>query len=272
MAVLIGNARIDENNKAYGGAAGDQTGKEVQTQNWYSYPWNVVLRPTDSSLAEKMAQAMEYACANDAIGYDQYQRTTLFAKVNALGWKPESVKAVTACETDCSALIAVCVNCGLGAATVSKDIYTGNEATALMATGKFQKLTDSKYISSSAYLKRGDVLLNTVHHTAMVLTNGSSAGTTTQVVANSATTTTATVSKTTTVQKEDFVTVKTWKNGSTEEPVYADTSKKVKIGSLNAYESCDCLGKIDGMYIVRYKVDGTEHYKVGVVAYAGGVA
>jgi hypothetical protein len=65
--------------------------------------------------------------------------------------------------------------------------------------------------------------------------------------------------------------VKTWKNGSTSEPVYADTAKKTKIGSLNAYESCDCLGKVDGMYIVRYKVDGTEHYKVGVVSYNGGL-
>lgn len=85
-----------------------------------------------------------------------------------------------------------------------------------------------------------------------------------KAVANSATTTTTT-------KKEDFETVKTWKNGSTEEPVYADTAKKVKIGSLNPKESCDCLGKVDGMYIVRYKVDGTEHYKVGVVSYSGGV-
>jgi GH25 family lysozyme M1 (1,4-beta-N-acetylmuramidase) len=89
----------------------------------------------------------------------------------------------------------------------------------------------------------------------------------TQVVANNATTT-ATVAASV---KEDYETVKTWKNGSTSEPVYADTTKKIKIGSLNAYESCDCLGKVDGMYIVRYKVDGTEHYKVGVVSYAGGV-
>jgi GH25 family lysozyme M1 (1,4-beta-N-acetylmuramidase) len=99
-------------------------------------------------------------------------------------------------------------------------------------------------------------------------------GTTTQVVANSATTTTATISKTETVSasvKEDYETVKTWKNGSTIEPVYADTTKKTKIGSLNAYESCDCLGKVDGMYIVRYQVDGTSHYKVGVVSYNGGV-
>jgi hypothetical protein len=78
--------------------------------------------------------------------------------------------------------------------------------------------------------------------------------------------------QTTTTTKEDFEMAKTWKNGSTEEPVYADTAKKTKIGSLNPKESCDCLGTADGMYIVRYQVDGTSHYKVGLVAYAGGLS
>lgn len=63
----------------------------------------------------------------------------------------------------------------------------------------------------------------------------------------------------------------TWKNGSTSEPVYADTAKKTKVGSLNAYETCDCLGTVDGMYIVKYKVDGSTAHKVGVVEYAGGL-
>jgi GH25 family lysozyme M1 (1,4-beta-N-acetylmuramidase) len=81
----------------------------------------------------------------------------------------------------------------------------------------------------------------------------------------------ATTTTKTTTAKEDYETVKTWKNGSTSEPVYADTAKKTKIGSLNPYESCDCLGKVDGMYIVQYKVDGTSHYKVGVVGYNGGL-
>lgn len=70
--------------------------------------------------------------------------------------------------------------------------------------------------------------------------------------------------------KEEFEVAKTYKNGSTSEPVYADTDKAKKIGSLNPYESCDCLGKAGNMYIVRYKVDGTNTYKVGVVEYSGG--
>lgn len=72
-------------------------------------------------------------------------------------------------------------------------------------------------------------------------------------------------------EKEAFEVAKTWKNGSTSEPVYADTDKKTKVGSLNPYESCDCLGTVGGMYIVKYKVDGTSGYKVGVVAYSGGL-
>ena len=64
---------------------------------------------------------------------------------------------------------------------------------------------------------------------------------------------------------------KTYKNGSTTETVYADTAKKTKAGSLDINEKCTCLGKIDGMYLVLYKVDGTSYYKCGFVAYNGGL-
>ena len=63
---------------------------------------------------------------------------------------------------------------------------------------------------------------------------------------------------------------KTYKNGSTTETVYADTGKTTKIGSLDKNESCTCLAKINGMYLVKYKVNGTSRYKVGFVAYSGG--
>mgnify|MGYP007025189871 CR=1 FL=1 len=64
---------------------------------------------------------------------------------------------------------------------------------------------------------------------------------------------------------------KTWTNGSTKETVYADTAKKTTVGSLSPKEKCTCLGKIDGMYLVLYKIDGTTNYKCGFVAYAGGL-
>lgn len=76
---------------------------------------------------------------------------------------------------------------------------------------------------------------------------------------------------TATTTKEDYTVSRTWKNGSTPETVYADTAKKTIIGSLNKYETCECLGTVGGMYIVKYKVDGTTAYKVGLVAYSGGL-
>ena len=170
MAVKIGHASIDENNAAKNGAAGDQTTKEVCTRSWYNKPWTSVIRPKDSAAAEKIAKAMEQACANDKIGYDQNQRTTLFTQAKAVNWDLSKIE--TACECDCSSLVAVCVNAA--GIAVSKDIYTGNEKTALANTGAFTVLTDSKYISKADNLKRGDILLGS-GHTAIVLTDGDNA-------------------------------------------------------------------------------------------------
>ena len=189
MAVKIGHACIDEKGKARGGSSGDQTKKEVCTRNWYNKPWTSVIRPKDSAVAEKMAKAMEQACANDKIGYDQNQRTTLFTQAKAVNWDLSKIK--TACECDCSSLVAVCVNAA--GIEVSKDIYTGNEKTALEATGAFTVLTDSQYISKSVNLMRGDILLG-AGHTAIVLTNGS----------NVETVTTPTIEKKATVTAQSF--------------------------------------------------------------------
>lgn len=170
MSVKIGHASIDERGKARGGAAGDQTGREVCTRNWYNKPWIAVIRPKSSTAAEKIAKAMEAACANDNIGYDQNERTTLYIKAKANNWNIAGIKSK--CETDCSALVAVCVNAA--GISVSKDIYTGNEKSALVATGKFTAHTESKYLTTDQYLKRGNVLLAS-GHTAIVLSNGTKA-------------------------------------------------------------------------------------------------
>lgn len=68
--VMIGGASGDENHKAKGGEAGNQTGKELKIQKWYNGKWNVVLRPKDATLAENLAIQCEGACGNMNIGYD----------------------------------------------------------------------------------------------------------------------------------------------------------------------------------------------------------
>ena len=169
--IKIGQASRDERGRYSGGIAGDQDGREVAIREWYSRPWNKVLRCKDVAKAEKIAVTMEKACKHDYIGYDQNQRTTLYSIAKSNGWKIEDVK--TLCETDCSALVAVCVNAA--GIKVSGDIYTGNEAKALLQTGEFELLSAPKYLLSDEYLKRGDILLYEFHHTAIALENGKKA-------------------------------------------------------------------------------------------------
>lgn len=68
-----------------------------------------------------------------------------------------------------------------------------------------------------------------------------------------------------------FVDMKIYKNGSTPEPVYSDTSLQNKIGSLDPYEQCDCLGIFNNRPLVKYKVNRTSNYKCGFVKWLGGV-
>ena len=169
--MLIGQASKDENGRYRGGAAGDQTGKEVYITSWYNRPWDRIFRAKDSHVADKIADTMKAVCENDNVGYDQNERTTLYIAAQAVGY--DISKIVSKVETDCSALVAVCVNAA--GIKVSKDMYTGNERAVLMATGAFDELTDKKYLTSGDYLYRGDILLYTNHHTAVALEDGNMA-------------------------------------------------------------------------------------------------
>ena len=174
MAVKVGSARIDENGKACGGAAGDQTGKEVSAQSWYlhSKGWRV-FRAKDPAIGARMAAQMLAACGNPCIGYDQWQRHTLYKAAKAAGWDIGKVK--TRCETDCSALIRV-ILAGVGV-FVPEDFRTGNMPKYLLGTGKFTELKDGRYTTKSDYLRRGDILVTkTSGHTVMVVSDGPKAG------------------------------------------------------------------------------------------------
>ena len=171
MAVKVGSARIDEIGKAHGGKAGDQTRKEVSTQNWYlhSKGWRVY-RAKNPGVAEKIARCMEMACKNDKIGYDQYQRNTLYKEAEPFGF--DVSKVTKPCETDCSALVRVC--CAYAGITgLPSDFRTGNMPSNLARTGAFTELKGSKYQGQSQYLGRGDILVTKTNgHTVVVLTNG----------------------------------------------------------------------------------------------------
>lgn len=173
MSVRMGSAHGDENGKAVGGKAGDQTGREVSLENWYlhSKGWTV-LRAKDAAAREKIAKCMEMACANDRIGYDQYQRNTLYKAAEVYGF--DVSKVTENVETDCSALVRVC--CAF-AGILLPDYNTASQVSTFRTNGSFEILTDGKYCKQDAYLKRGDILVtNTKGHTVVVLSNGASAG------------------------------------------------------------------------------------------------
>ena len=179
MAVRICHATHDERNKYHGGEAGNQ-GSELATRLWYSRPWDTVLRANDALLALKIAEIAEKLVSCKKIGYDQYQRTTLWNECEKIGWNINRLNDIAPCECDCSSLIAVILHfCGV---IVSKDIYTGNLTAALLNTGKFACLRDSKYLTSDRYIKTGDILLNTAHHVAVAIDDGSMASQTSATV------------------------------------------------------------------------------------------
>ncbi len=172
MSILIGHASIDENGAISGGAAGDQTGKEVCTRTWYSKPWDFVLRCTDSAKAEKMAAACEKGCANSMIGYDQRQRNTLYAKAKAVSY--DLSRITSPCECDCSSFMTVCaLAAGIPITYGANAPTTSTMKNVFRSTGEFDVLTDSKYLTSDSCLKRGDILVKAGSHTVMALQNGS---------------------------------------------------------------------------------------------------
>ena len=171
--VLIGHSSIDENGKINGGKAGDQTYKEVCKREWYNKSWNVLLRSTDPVIAEKMATTCEQGCDNDKIGYDQNQRNTLYTQAQKVNF--DLSKITTACECDCSSFMCVCA---IAAGIPADYLYNNNMKTtstmrsAFLKSGKFEALTDTKYLTNDSYLKRGDILIKEGSHTVMVLSDG----------------------------------------------------------------------------------------------------
>lgn len=169
MGIIFGSARIDENGNISGGSAGDQSGKEVSTQAYYMHAkgW-YCLRPKSVDVANKIATAMQQACDNNKIGYDQNQRNTVMTQLKAYG----SLAAIkTKCEADCSSLVRACIYQATG--KDAGDIYTGNLASALEDSGLFEKRFS---VSSESQLYNGDVLVTKTKGHTVVVVSGRSRG------------------------------------------------------------------------------------------------
>lgn len=175
--VMVGSSSKDERGQYRGGSAGDQTGAEVWILKWYNNGWHTVIRPKSAILAEKIAAACEKGCNNHNIGYDQWERNSLYTEAKKVNL--DLSKITTPCECDCSSFVSICCIC----AGLPENLFfadgnmrtTYNLKEACEATGEFICLTSSNYTNSKDYLKRGDILLSS-GHTVIVLSNGIKAG------------------------------------------------------------------------------------------------
>lgn len=175
MSVKCGWASLDENRNTHGGVAGDQTGKEVKTGYWYNFGQNVILRPVkkgtkqyDEALGKEIAKVTEAICDNPKVGYDQWNRTSLWTELEKADWDPAKIQ--NACETDCSAMVACVLKCcGI---TINKNVWTGSMQKALLDTGRFMAYTGRQYTESDHYICTGDIILNEKTHVIVSLGNG----------------------------------------------------------------------------------------------------
>lgn len=168
MAVRIGHASIDENGRSAGGAAGDQTGKEICIRNWYTKGWKVLLRAKDPAVRRRIAQACAAACNNPNLGYDQSGRNTGLQEAKKVDW--DFSRITKPAEFDCSSLAAACVQ------AAGVNVWNGGNAPTtrtlervLVGTGAFEALRDEKYLTGTGYLLEGDILLKPGSHVVMVL-------------------------------------------------------------------------------------------------------
>lgn len=162
--IIIGSARCDERGKLTGGKAGDQKqattddyAGEVSMQNFYLHKkgW-YIMRWKDAAFAEECAKAMQRACNNPNIGYDQNQR---------YGILKAGTRTSIKTECDCSALVRQCVK--EAAAVDPGNFTTSTEVTILKATGLFQ--APIKYRSGTP-IYNGDILVTcSKGHTAVVV-------------------------------------------------------------------------------------------------------
>lgn len=167
----IVHASIDENGKAHGGKAGDQTGREVRIQDGCNKNFTEFLRHPNPTIAKEAARIAMNLANSNLVGYDQYERNTCHEALKELHYDvKEYIRSGRMTEADCSSFVIL----SYIAAGVKTLEYTGNApsthymAKVLRAAGfqDIDKFTDAKG-------KVGDILIAPGSHTVMIVENGS---------------------------------------------------------------------------------------------------
>lgn len=144
---------------------------EVLISNYYTDKWTVVLRPKTAELAEKSALTCEAGCTNNKIEYSQTYRNTLKQKAENVNY--DLSKITETCYADCSSFMTVCAIAGGAKIPYGSNAPTTSTMRRVFSTsGYYTVFTDNAHLTSSDYLKRGDILVKEGAHTVMILTDG----------------------------------------------------------------------------------------------------
>lgn len=179
---LIAQATSNESGESLYGKHGDQRGFELNSRQWYSYPWDCVYRANTGGDRERIASFMEKAVVNGFIGYDtnKNKRDTLYDALLANGYKVDEIN--TNCATDCSALGFCAVYLVTGVPFPTQQYYIDNPDDTEQSIAKcprvrhyeyymesvcpdlFTKLEGASYTDSPDNLVRGDILVAWGNH------------------------------------------------------------------------------------------------------------
>lgn len=155
-------ASIGENKKTHGGKAGNQAA-ELKTGPYYDFGQKYIIRAKDSGIAYKIADSAYLMAINKCIGYDQYQRETLYIVAEKAHWNAADINIL--CECDCSELGVVSINCAVKKALIKADTYSGNIVERCINTGLFKKMS----IKKNTVIKQGDIIVNPGHHVIIAI-------------------------------------------------------------------------------------------------------
>ena len=164
----IVHSSIDENRRARGGKAGDQTGREVCTRSWYSKPWGMVLRCKDAAVAKKARDIAIKLANSNLVGYDQNERNSLYKQLERNGWDVDKyIRSGVKTECDCSSFVYACYCCVIAELRGLANAPTTVTSRNFYKAHGFEVLLSSAYTSSASQLLPGDLLNKAGSHIVM---------------------------------------------------------------------------------------------------------
>lgn len=164
--IKIIHASIDEHNTIKNGQAGDQTGREVCTRDYYEKNWKFIIIPPENVRTKAIKTAEKLANSN-LVGYDQNQRNTLYTQLKKNKFSVKKyIDSNVATETDCSAFVYACLS------VHDKNIrMDGNAPTTSTMASFYEKNGYTVIPYDKNKLINGCILVAPGHHTVMVMTD-----------------------------------------------------------------------------------------------------